>query len=155
MSKKLGDGGDLLGDGGNLLGDCGNLLGFGGEFIGDGGNLLGNGGKISRKSLKKSLEKKCSGPTYLPMDLHLTWVGARDACASKKAILGNSQKFTKYSTDKQTQQSRHDGANPHPETSLSNPIPSHIFQLSGSMPWCWQTWFPVWSATRQHQSGSS
>ena len=23
------------------------------------------------------------------------------------------------------------------------------------MPGCWQTWFPVWSTTRQHQSGSS
>ena len=40
----------------------------------DGGKLIGDDGKIDG-------EKKCDGPPYG----HPTWVGARDACASKKA----------------------------------------------------------------------
>ena len=30
----------------------------------------------------------------------------------------------------------------------------YVSILSGWMPWCGQTWFPVWSSPRQYQSGS-
>ena len=60
-------------DGGELLGDGIDLLGDGGDLFGDGGDL---GGKICGK--------KFDGRTYLPTYQHLTWVGARVACATKK-----------------------------------------------------------------------
>ena len=31
----------------------------------------------------------------------------------------------------------------------------YVSILSGCMPCCGQTWFPVWSSSREHQSGSS
>ena len=64
-------------------------------LIGEDGNLLGDGGKIGG-------EKKCDGRTNLqmdgltygrtdqPTDGHLTWVGARDACASKNGTAPHS-----------------------------------------------------------------
>ena len=68
--RPIGDGGDLLGDGGDLLGD--------------GGDLLGDGGK------------KCDLPTDQPTYLHLTWVGSRDACASKNGTAPHSMQQLHY-----------------------------------------------------------
>ena len=83
----LGDGDDLLGGSGDLLGDGGNLLGDVGHLLGDSGNLLGDGEQISEQIGVKIGEKK--SVTYLPTYLHLTWVGARDACASKNPFLND------------------------------------------------------------------
>ena len=54
------------------------LVPDGGDLLGDGGDLLGDGGK------------KCDLPTDQPTYLHLTWVGARDACASKNGTAPHS-----------------------------------------------------------------
>ena len=63
-----------------FLVDGGDLLGYGGDHLSDGGDLLVNGG--DQQTPKEWESEKCDGSTYLPNDL-LTWVGARDAYASK------------------------------------------------------------------------